>query len=233
MADTNNVVAPGPGIFAQLKQAGSRLQDPPESVLKLSHIKARRMEGRSYIYIWAIGVNPDSELPKEHLEAYRSALLDYIITIADLENLPVVVEVSTNADATRYENIGVTDSGGGTFKRIEVLEVQPASGKNDQASEGEMEQWYLMVRPQTDSGDHASKDLSGGPAMFTRPCEPQCIDLGEEEELELASNRVKFELVNNGISDPPKPKMKTPKGLTDEDMHGAGRIAKMHIRGAV
>jgi hypothetical protein len=87
-AGSHNVVAPGPGIFAQLKQVGGGLSpgelsnrsktisDPPESVLRLSHLKARRMEGRSYIYLWAIAVDLDKTvLPTAHQMAYLAAMV--------------------------------------------------------------------------------------------------------------------------------------------------------------
>jgi len=93
--DEHNVVAPGYGVFGQIKASSTcaSIRDPPPSVLALNHIKARRLEGRSYLYIWALGVNPWCGLDGSHRDAYWVAMVDYVMGIADARDLPVVTEV--------------------------------------------------------------------------------------------------------------------------------------------
>ena len=177
-ADAHNVVAPGPGIFAQIKPdltglGVAPIPDPPPSVLNLSHIKARRLEGRSYLYIWALGVTRDTKkLSEHHQMAYWEAMVDYVISSADASDLPVVVEVTSEEMARRYEEIGIGEDGNRGFKRIEMMELpvgaahrkpeskqtpEPAveTSEDERSPPGSCEeedgagvqQWYLMIRP--------------------------------------------------------------------------------------
>merc|ERR1712216_171958 len=105
-ADSNNVVAPGAAIFAQLKpvRGAGTLPDPPPSVTNLCHIKARRMEGRSYIYLWAIGAHPDVD--KEMRDNYLVSMADFVLRAADKDDLPVVAEATTQEQVELYESFG-------------------------------------------------------------------------------------------------------------------------------
>jgi len=148
-ADSQSSVAPGPGIFAQLKPHGDwagassgmgTIADPPASVLTLAHLKARRLQGRSYIYLWAMAVNLDrTELSQEHQMAYLSALIEYVMAAADRDNFPVVTEVSSEKEAELMEKMGVREDGTGGFQKCESLII------NDK---GVQQTWYLMVRPE-------------------------------------------------------------------------------------
>lgn len=153
-ADEHNVVAPGYGIFAQIKPSGLAIPEPPTGVLNLSHIKARRLEGRSYLYIWALGVNPDGGLNPKHREAYWRAMVNYVMGVADARDLPVVTEVTTEAAAERFEAVGGDKDPKGGFKRIEVLEVASATG-------GEALQWYTLVRPPKSMRNPKDPDAQG------------------------------------------------------------------------
>jgi len=157
-----NGVAPGHGIFAEAKRGHEYIADAPEDVLRLSHLKARRMHGKKYIYIWAIAVDP--ELNEAHQRDLLLALVHWVLAAANREDLPVVVEATDPAQIMLWEGFG--------FRRVENMEVYRGN---------ERQVWACMVRPQT---SYTGAPLDDGGFMTTvgncgGRCSQRAIDTRE------------------------------------------------------
>jgi len=207
-------IAPGVGSFAQLKNVKgvSPIPDPPEDVLRLSHIKARRMEGRAYVYIWALAVS--DELPEEKQRDLWLALVHFVMLSAKRDNQHIVVEASTPQQVSLWEAVG--------FLKIEAVDVWGA--------ENELMTWYCMVRPPTapapevhssffSCGSRGSSGPGSAPrfcgARFDPPREPE----GSTDGDHFGTERFNIEYKKDENIVP----IRTPRGLTDFSQRGHRR----------